>query len=117
MDYGLGDNSPLGKFNELGGYVLLVGVDYDSNTFFHLSEMRSGIREIFVNGAPILINGKRVWKEFKDIEFDSEDFNKIGEAFEKEFDIKSGKIGLADAKLLNQKRVVDFAEKWFIENN
>ena len=117
LDYGLGDDSPLGKFYELDGYVLLIGVDYDRNTSFHLSEIRSGVREEFKNGAPILVKGERVWKEFKDIEFDSDVFNKIDKDFEKERGIIKGKIGLAPYKLFNQREAVDFAEKWLIEND
>jgi len=117
LNYGLGDDSPLGKLYELDGYVLLIGADYDRNTSFHLSEIRSGVRDDFANGAPILVEGKRVWKEFKDIEFASDVFNKIGEAFEKENDIIKGKIGLADTKLFKQRTAVDFAKKWLLEHN
>jgi len=117
LDYGLGEDSPLGKFYELDGYILLIGVNHDRNTSFHLSEIRSGVRDEFNNEGPILVNGERVWQKFKDIEFDSDIFNKIGKAYEDQRDIKKGKIGLAPSKLFNQREAVDFAEKWLIENN
>ncbi|MBS3810488.1 MAG: AAC(3) family N-acetyltransferase [Halanaerobiales bacterium] len=60
MDYGLGDKSSLGKFYELGSHVLLIGVDYDINISFYLSEMKSGVRQTCASGLPILINGKKV---------------------------------------------------------
>lgn len=117
LDYGLGENSPLGKFYKLGGKVLLIGVNYDRNTSFHLSEVKSGIKDEFTNGAPILVEGKRVWKEFKDIEFDSDVFNQIGKEFEKDGEVINEKIGQADSKLFDQPEAVDFATNWLIKND
>ena len=101
----------------MGGHVLLLGVNYDRNTSFHLSEVRSGVRGEYKNGAPILEDGKRVWAEFDDIDFDSDVFNDIGKDFEEEYEIKKGKVGLAEAKLFKQREAVDFAVKWLRENN
>ncbi|MDZ7671893.1 MAG: AAC(3) family N-acetyltransferase [Halanaerobiales bacterium] len=112
LNFGLGDNSPLGKLYNLDGHILLLGVDYDRNTSFHLSEVRSEVREEFENEAPILVDGKRVWKSFKDISFNSDLFNEIGRDFEEENDIIEGKIGLATSKLFKQRKAVDFAKKW-----
>src|SRR6056297_700062 len=117
LDYGLGNNSPLGKLYSLDGYILLLGVDYDRNTSFHLSEIRSGVKEEFEGEGPVLIEGKRVWKSFKDVSFNSEVFNEIGKDFEKENDIIEGKIGMADSKLFKQRKAVDFAQKWIIDND
>ena len=117
LDYGLGENSPLGKFYKLGGKVLLIGVNYDRNTSFHLSEVKSGIKDEFTNGAPILVEGKRVWKKFKDIEFDSDVFNQIGKEFEKDGEVINEKIGQADSKLFDQPEAVDFATNWIIKND
>jgi aminoglycoside 3-N-acetyltransferase len=115
LDYGLGDNSPLGNLYNLDGYILLLGVNYDRNTSFHLSEVRSDVKEEFEAEGPVLIDGKRVWKKFKDISFNSDVFNEIGKDFEKENDIIKGKIGLADSKLFKQRKAVDFAQKWIID--
>ena len=41
LDNGLGETSPLARVYDLDGYVLLLGVDYDSNTSFHLAEYRA----------------------------------------------------------------------------
>ena len=44
---------------DLDGYVLLIGVGYDSNTSVHLSEVRSGACELIQVGAPIIENGEK----------------------------------------------------------
>ena len=116
LDYGLGIDSPLGKLYKLKGHVLLIGVNYDRNTSFHLSEILSGERKDFKNEGPVLIDGKRVWKKFNDIEFKDELFNQIGNEMEKEIEVVKDTVGMANIKLFNQSKAVDYAKKWILEN-
>jgi aminoglycoside 3-N-acetyltransferase len=113
LDFGLGEQSPLGKLYTRNSYVLLIGADFDSNTCFHLAEYRIPNQKILCKGAPLMVEGKRVWKEYKDLEFREELFEDIGKAFEGEFDLKSGRVGSAKCRLFPLKKAVDFAEKWF----
>ena len=46
LSMSLGEESPLRKIYDLDGYILLIGVGYDSNTSVHLSEVRSGACEL-----------------------------------------------------------------------
>ncbi len=51
--------------------------------------------------------------EFEDIEFESNDFNALGEAFERETGlVRKGKVSNADAKLMSVRELVDYAVKW-----
>jgi aminoglycoside 3-N-acetyltransferase len=109
LEYGLSENSPIGRLYDLNAYVLLLGVPYDNNTSFHLSEYRSECRDEFISGAPISENGKRIWKEFCDLELDSDGFGYIGELFEKEHNVINYKIGNASCKLFSQRECVNFA--------
>lgn len=116
LEYSLGDTSPLAKVYQRDGFVLLLGAGYESNTSFHLAEYRADFprkKEIDM-GAPVMIDGHRRWKWFKDIEIDSDDFGRIGHDFEKKHgnDINSGKVGLATARLFSQRLCVDFAVHW-----
>ena len=113
LAYGLGENSPLQKIYDLDGYVLLLGVGYGNNTSLHLSENHAKNRPTFHTGAPIMENGKRVWKEFEDFETDDEEFEEIGKQFEKQHAVHIQKIGNATAKLMKQKELVDFGTQWF----
>ena len=112
LEYGLSEKSPLARIYDLDGYVLLLGVPYENNTSFHLSEYRSNCRETFISGAPILENGMRVWKEFEDLEVDSDCFGYIGEVFENNHKVINYKIGNANCKLMSQRECVDFATKF-----
>ena len=44
------------------------------------------------------------------------DFNEIGEAFERERDVKKVKLGNCEIRLMRQRDLVDFAKKWIEEN-
>ncbi|WP_261130209.1 aminoglycoside N(3)-acetyltransferase [Bacillus sp. Marseille-Q3570] len=116
LDNGLGEQSPIAKAYELDAYVLFLGTDFDTHTSFHLAEHRSGIRKTVSRGAPIIENGKRLWKNYLEIDYDDDPFAEVGKAFEKENEsILKGKVGSADCKLFKQRDSVDFAEKWFEE--
>lgn len=94
-------------------FVLLLGTGFDSNTCFHLAEYRIPYMKAISKGAPMIVEDKRVWKEYKDLEFREELFEEVGKAFEGKYDIKSGLVGSANSRLFSLKEAVDFAETWF----
>jgi len=112
----LGMDTPLGSLYRLGAKVLLIGVDYSVCTAFHLSEALSGRVEIIKTGSAVLEKGSRVWKTYEDFDYDSDDFQQIGLAYEAVGIVHAGKIGVADCKLFDFKSAVDFATEW-IKNN
>lgn len=59
---------------------------------------------------------KRVWKEYSTLYVDGEDFNEIGEAFEKECFVNKISLGNGNLTFMKQRELVDFAVKW-IERN
>lgn len=117
-DYSLNEKSPLGRIYELDGNVLLLGVDYSSNTSLHLAEYKAnyiGKKNIKIR-LPVFANNKKSWKYFDDIDISSDDFNEIGSSFEKENTVITGNIGNAKIKLLNQKNLVDYTKGWMEKN-
>ncbi|MDQ0215892.1 aminoglycoside 3-N-acetyltransferase [Oikeobacillus pervagus] len=108
LDYPFGEQSPLAKIYSLDGSILFIGVDYDSCTSMHLSEFRANGHVEYKQSSAIFENGKRVWKTFTDIEEDSENFPKIGKAFEKDHSVQTGHVGQAACKLIHQRELVDF---------
>jgi len=73
----LGESSPLARLYELDAHVLLLGAAYGSCTSFHLAEHRTGNAQPSRNGAPLLVDGQRVWQWFDDIEEHSELFDEL----------------------------------------
>ena len=78
----------------------------------HLAEYRAPGSEQVILGAPILENGQRVWKNFRDIEIDSDIFPEIGANFERTEQVRVARVGSADARLFRQRPAIDFAQKW-----
>jgi aminoglycoside 3-N-acetyltransferase len=119
LEFSLSEGSPLARIYDLQGHVLLLGVGHGNNTSLHLAEYRADYssKKIIQQGAPIFLEGKRVWQTFEDIENDDEDFEEIGKAFAQQTGLgRTGKIGQADAKLVPQREIVDFAVRWMEKN-
>ena len=114
LEYGLSVESPLARIYELGGFVLLLGVEHNRNTSMHLAEYdsrtnRSRIRE----KAPMVVNGNRQWVEFDEIDLDCSDFLEIGIEFESYSDeINYSNVGEAKAKFMPQSELVDYARTY-----
>ena len=53
--------------------------------------MRTGACELIQVGAPIIENGERVWKEFVEMDYESEKFVEIGVEFERKGTVKMGR--------------------------
>ncbi len=120
LDYGIGEGTPLARVYERDGFVLLLGADFDTNTSFHLAEYRSHYRtrEELYRMAPVLVNGHRRWKKYRDINIDSEDFAQLGRDFcrSHEKDVRIGSVGAGKAHLFRQRAAVDYAVEWFVKN-
>lgn len=119
LDDGLGEYSPLGRIYSLEGDVLLLGVGHGNNTSLHLAEYRASYpaKKRVLNKAPMLVNGSKRWVEISDIEYDTEDFERLGADFERDTRlVRRGKVGGADAMLMPQRELVDYAVKWMEHN-
>ncbi|MBQ6539460.1 MAG: AAC(3) family N-acetyltransferase [Oscillospiraceae bacterium] len=108
------DGSPIGKLYELNGDVLLIGVGYDKNTSLHLADVRADYpgKHYCVEHSAVMENGKRVWKEYETLYVDGEDFDEIGADFERTEAVHIAQLGNAELRLMNQRKLVDFAVDW-----
>jgi aminoglycoside 3-N-acetyltransferase len=114
LAFSMGEDSPLARIYELRGHVLLLGVDHDRNTSFHLGEYRAlaARGQSTTCGAATMVDGQRQWVTFQDIEYDDADFLRQGRAFDETSGTTMGKVGAANARLFSQPIAVDFAESW-----
>ena len=67
-------------------------------------------------GAKILVANIPTWVEFEEISYDDEDFELLGEAFEKEHYVQKYQIGNYECRLINMVELCDFASSWFKNN-
>ena len=78
LDFSMDRESPLGRVYELDGYVLLLGVGHGSNTSLHLAEYLAEYDgKPYVDCfAPMNRDGIREWIRYRDIDLDSDDFER-----------------------------------------
>lgn len=112
LPFSLGERSPLARLYDLDADVLHLGASYASSTSFHLAEHRTGNARPHRSGAPVLVDGERVWKWFDDIEDRAELFGELGNDFERACTIVRGRVGSGEALLFRQREAVDFAVEW-----
>ncbi len=111
LDYSLGEQSPLARIYDRDGWVLLLGVGHGNNTSLHLAEYRVSVVEMS-QASPVIENGVRVWKSYREIEYDDEPFPTLGADLEATGAVQIGKIGAATARLMRQRVLVDFGVQW-----
>ncbi|MFC0211174.1 aminoglycoside N(3)-acetyltransferase [Paenibacillus chartarius] len=115
LNDGLGERSPLARLYDHDGWVLLLGVGHDNNTSIHLAEYRAHYpgKEQREYAAPVMIDGRREWTTYLDIQFVTDDFPAIGDAFAQATGLVAhGKVGQAQALLMPQRELVDYAVMW-----
>lgn len=118
LAYGLGEQSPLARLYECDAQVLLLGVPHANNTSLHLAEYRAvwPSKTHTTQGSPVLVDGRREWITYKELETCADDFDAIGiELASNQLQI-SGLVGCATAHLMRQRVVVDFAVNWMTRN-
>jgi aminoglycoside 3-N-acetyltransferase len=119
LDYAMGEGSPLARVYDTDGWILLLGVGHQNNTSLHLAEYRAEFpgKKVVLNGAPVLVEGRREWATIHDIDFDDGDFPEIGAAFEQATGLaRVGPVGRGIARLMPQRPLVDFAARWMSAN-
>ena len=111
-------NSPIGKIYKLSGQILLLGVPHLNNSSLHLAEYLCEYPgKNYINiGSAINVNKKRKWVSWKELDNISDDFDDLGRDFEQSINYQPQKVGQAEARLLSQRDMVDFAVKWIMEN-
>ena len=118
LDFSMNDESPLGRIYEADGSVLLFGVGHEVNTSLHLAEYRAefAAKRTVECSAPVVLNGRRVWKSYMDINFSGNDFQQIGKTFTRTGKCRTAKVGDAPCCLMKQRELVDFAKDWMERN-
>jgi aminoglycoside 3-N-acetyltransferase len=61
---------------------------------------------------PILRDRAKVWAVYDDIDFDTADFAALGDTFGAAGQERIGRVGLAYARLMRHRELVDFAVRW-----
>ncbi|KMY53027.1 aminoglycoside 3-N-acetyltransferase [Bacillus sp. FJAT-27231] len=113
INFAFGEQSPLARLYDLDASILFIGTDYSTCTAMHLGEFRANDgRKAFKQGSAMMENGERVWKTYMELEENSEQFNDIGRAFEKEAAVTNGMVAQSPCKLIQIRPLVDFTSRY-----
>lgn len=114
LDFSMGDQSPLARLYDRNVRILLMGVGFENCTMLHLAENRAADAESrecdFI--APVSRSrGKTIWKSYRDIDFDSDVFEKIGDGFCSEYPrlCSRGRLGFGTILSIPSRKLVDYA--------
>lgn len=111
-----GEESPLGVLVELDAWILLLGVSAAKATALHLAEHRASYpgKRTVGNGAAMLVDGRRQWVSWRELDVHDHDFVAVGEAFADDTGlVRVHPVGAAQASLLPMRALVDYAADWF----
>ena len=118
LDYGLGDASPLGRLYEANAKIVLIGVDHDNNTSLHLAENRADWpgRSVRRQGSPVILDGRRQWVTYEELDPDTDDFIDVGRAHAAAHEERVVTLGAGIVRCIDMRSLVDFATTWFAEH-
>lgn len=113
LDCQLGEASPLGRLEQDGAWVLLLGVGFDRCTAFHLAEYRLPEPPTRENFCAIMTREGRQWVTYTGIALDDGDFAELGRDFEIDTGVVlRGTVGFAECRLFPLRDAVSYAQKW-----
>ncbi|MFC7080964.1 aminoglycoside N(3)-acetyltransferase [Halorussus caseinilyticus] len=119
-DDGLGEESPLAAVYDRDGTILMLGTGHDTNTSLHLAEHRADRQqEIATHTTTVLDDdGEKETITLEHLAYDADDFADAGADFEDDHPeaVTRGQVGMADAKLVSQRALVDYGAEWFEQN-
>jgi aminoglycoside 3-N-acetyltransferase len=113
LDDAHGERSPLGALYRLDGKVLLLGCGYSSNTSLHLAEWRQDAPSRGeISASMRQPDGTSRWVTWIDVLPDEDDFDELGADFDASGAVTRASVGNAQARLMSQRALVDFAVSW-----
>lgn len=116
LGFALGRRSPFGHLHDLRGYILLIGVGHNRNTFLHHAETLTPNPRLKMRRFPWHVMGERVWIETLDVGNDNDTyFPLVGEEFEAQVGIRTVTVGNATCRLLPIQPFVSFATQRLTE--
>lgn len=116
LEFSLGEKSPLARLYDRESWILLLGVGHQRNTAMHLAEIRAKYpkKQETLCGSPVLVDGHRRWKQYRDLDYDESDFPAIGRDYSRDHHavFKTGTVGYAKADLIPFQLLVDYSAHW-----
>ena len=129
-DFAFGPGAPYERLKQAGGKVLLLGAPLNTITMLHHAETIAPLpgKISVVYEMPVLADGERVWREYRDIDSANGafDYARVVPPGVDAFDViagaaleagvgRTGMVGCARSHLFEAQALVDFAVAWLTE--
>lgn len=101
--------SPVGRVFDVGGQVLLLGVNHDADTTLHLAELLAGVPYGVPKQCTVLRDGQPVRVEYRENDHCCQRFNHADEWLRARGLQREGPVGSAHARLANARDIVAVA--------
>ena len=122
-NYSYGIGSPLDKFSQIKGKIVLLGSDHDAVTFLHYVEHIANFSNKIIARyqVPLEIDGVRQWVEMEEFNTASEGVHKnwpdqffkmIIDSFIKETNAKQGLVGKASTVVIDAVKLLPYANEY-----
>lgn len=122
LNYSYGKDSPLEKFFNVNGKIVLLGSDHDAVTFLHYVEHVADFpdKKIALYKVPLAINEKKTWIEMEEYNTGGDGVHKnwtdrffadIVNGFLAKTKNKGGKVGNAECYVIESKDLFPYATK------
>jgi aminoglycoside 3-N-acetyltransferase len=101
-----GPDSPVGRIHDLGGQVLLLGVGHSENTTLHLAEALANVPYAISHPCVVEIDGIAQTIHIPETDHCCTGFNQVDAWLRSSGLQREGKVGRADARLMNARDIV-----------
>jgi len=99
--------SPVGRFHELDGQILLLGVGHDANSTIHLAEVLADVPYGVPKHCTVLGGGRPVRVDYEENDHCCQRFALVDEWLRSEGLQREGPVGHAHARLMRSRDVVE----------
>ncbi|WP_211226852.1 aminoglycoside N(3)-acetyltransferase [Amycolatopsis benzoatilytica] len=112
LGYAVGVGSPFDWMHRHGAQIVLIGVGHNRNSFLHYAESLVPHHRRKVRRFPYLVDGERVWVRTGDVGDDNgRFFPQVGAEFEAAGEVRIGRIGAAECRVMDSGAFVEFARR------
>ena len=115
LHFAVGPGSPFATLLELGGWILLVGVGHNRNSFLHHAESLIARPRLKQRRFPVAVDGERIWWETLDVGDDNDTHFRVGRDHERHAGIRPVDVGHARTVLLPARDLVPSASRRLTE--
>jgi len=116
FDYRFGITSPLGKIYEARGKVIMLGAPETTCSLFYLSQSRMEKNSEITKKAPIMVNGRKHWMPYRDIEYTNHWFPDVTKALIETGIINEVRIGASRSLVMPAYETIEFVVDWRKQN-